>query len=129
MSHPVRRIAALGLALLSTACSSWHPQSQPTPDIVAANEGRAVRVLLQDGSSLQLSQARMLGDTLAGYSVHASDTTQWRLAPEHIRGLEVRKTDPGATAAVVIVGVGAVLVGAGLIAMESWDGPICCSGY
>ena len=127
MSHPVRHIAALGLSRLSTACSSWHAQSQPAPEVLAANEGRAVRVLLQDGSSLQLNRARMLGDTLAGYTVSGADTTEWRLAPDRIRGLEVRKGDPGATTVLVIVGVGAVIGAASLAAMSSWDGPICCS--
>jgi hypothetical protein len=123
MPYPVRHLAALGLTLLSTACSSWHPQSQPAPEVLATNEGRAVRVLLQDGSSLQLTHARMLGDTLAGYSVSGGDTTQWRLAPDDIRGLEVRKSDSGTTAAAVI-GVGALLVGVGLIAVNS--GTYCC---
>jgi hypothetical protein len=122
MSHPVRH-AALGLTLLSTACSSGHPQTQPVPDVVAGSDDRVVRIRLQDGSSLRLIKPQMVGDTLTGFAIQDSDPTPRRLAADQVQAIEVRTSDPGSTAALV-AGVGAVLVGVGLAIVSG--GTYCC---
>jgi hypothetical protein len=125
----IRRIAVMGLATLATACTTWQPQTSPVPEAVAADRDRNVRLLLHDGTSLELSEVAMVGDTLTGASISGADTTRWRLASERIARLEVRRANPAGTVALVVVGVGAVAVGASLIAFSTWDSQFGSSGY
>ena len=128
MPNRIRRIAVMGLATLTGACTQWQPQLGPVAEVVSANRGQEIRVVRRDGAILDLTDARMIGDTLSGASIRGTDTLRLRLAPEEIARLEVRKADAASTVALVVVGLGVVVGGGLLIAAGSYENTCCSSG-
>jgi hypothetical protein len=49
------------------ACTSWQHQSAPAPQVVAAQNGQAVRVVRRDGSVYELHNAIMANDSIVGW--------------------------------------------------------------
>jgi len=122
MHGAIRHLTAIGFAATSTGCTSWQPQTQPLPEVVAANRLGTLRVTPTDGSQYTISSPRMAGDSLTGFVIHGVEAAERRLASSQISRIEVRKSNPGATAALVIAGA-AVMVGTvtTLKGMEEWS--------
>lgn len=133
MAHLPRRTAPLALALAYacqlTACTSWYPRTGPTPEVVAHDGERPMRVTLSDGSRTSFDKVRLDADSLVGLSIRGTDTTEQRIPRHRITAIEVRKTNAAATAALVAGGVGLVVVGGSLIALSTWDGTMGSPSY
>src|SRR4051812_45619088 len=107
-SFPVR--PAIGLLLVSAGCTTWKTQSAAPADVVAKNTGSHVRITRSDGSTLELTNAAISGDSLSGHSTAAKDSTSRTTIPlAGVQSVAVRGVSAGKT--VLLVG------GLGLTAM------------
>jgi hypothetical protein len=122
----LRRLATLSLTLSCaghlSGCTEWAPRTQPVPDVLARDGHRQMRITQQDGSTVSLSQVRLVADTLEGLSIKGTDTVPTRIAQDRIAGLEVKQAAPAATFTLVLGTAAVVLGGAALVAMQSMDG-------
>jgi len=131
MTDRTRRLATFALALACTshlsACTEWAPRTQPVPDVVTSDGDRQMRVTLQDGSTVSLSQVRLVADTLEGLSIRGTDTVPTRIAQDRIAGIEVKQAAPAATFTLVLGTAAVVVGGAALVVSQSmesfWPGP------
>lgn len=125
MTDRIRRLATLSLTLACTGhlsgCTEWVPRTQPVPDVVTRDGGRQMRVTLQDGSTVLLSQVRLVADTLEGLSITGTDTVPTRIAQDRIAGLEVKQAAPEATVTLVLVTGAVVVGGAALVVSRSME--------
>jgi hypothetical protein len=131
MPPVIHRLATLSLTLVYagqlSGCTEWSPRTQPVPDVIAKDGERPLRVTLQDGSTVSLSQVRLVADTLEGLSITGTDTVPTRIAEDQIAGLEVKQAAPAATFTLVLGTAAVVVGGAVLIVAQSmegfWPGP------
>jgi hypothetical protein len=131
MPPVIHRLATLSLTLVYagqlSGCTEWSPRTQPVPDVIAKDGERPLRVTLQDGSTVSLSQVRLVADTLEGLSITGTDTVPTRIAEDRIAGLEVKQAAPAATFTLVLGTAAVVVGGAVLIVAQSmegfWPGP------
>lgn len=110
------------LVLPLTACHKW-AAPELGPDIRSDRAVRydRVRVRTTDESTLVLHRAELRPDSLIGYDAPTGTSRQphrTALPREKITGLEVRRSDTGATLAVLGVTAGVLLVG-GLVCAAS----------
>ncbi|HEU4558253.1 MAG TPA: hypothetical protein VFS20_10400 [Longimicrobium sp.] len=60
-------VLPFALALSASACHSWHAQTGPAPEVVAAQDGRrTLRVTRRDQSVMVLANAQVVGDSIVG---------------------------------------------------------------
>ena len=101
----------LSVGLLVGACTSWHPQALPLPEVLAREKLSRIRVTQSDGRQVVVYAPRLVGDTVEGL---ASPPRRFGRVPDSLRmGLP-------AVAAVatrrVSWGRSLALVGGGLVA-------------
>ncbi len=106
------------LAHLATACSAWHPQSEPTGIVFAHPVGRA-RVVLADGSTVEFRDARVERDSVVARG--GRDQGRMAVAISEVRAIEVREGDFTRTALLGIAVIAAYLV-AVVIALSTAGG-------
>lgn len=112
MPHVPSRTTPLVYLLLSAACSTWQPVTQPVPELAAQHRGAAVRLSLSDGSRVEMNSPTVSGDSVVGTRPGGP---QARIAVPlgDILLVERSQIDGGKTTLAVLGGVAAV---AGLIA-------------
>lgn len=109
--------AALILVELGTACMGWHTVG-PTPQAVLREKPRkSVRVTLDDGATVVITDPRLVGDSVVGRaerrSSQKSDTAGAGITAvptERVRQIEVRRVQPVPTTLALLGG--ALLVSA-----------------
>jgi hypothetical protein len=77
-----RKLTAL-VALTTTACTSYHVQSGPTPSVIQAASGSCapIRLILKGGGAFaEVYEPTIVGDSIVGMSAPASDSTRQRVA-------------------------------------------------
>lgn len=63
----LKPMAVLCLCVLASACSTaWEPQYGPVPQTAAANQGNTVRAVMKGGSTVELKNMRVVGDSIIG---------------------------------------------------------------
>src|SRR5215218_8164780 len=63
------RPAFIALALLSISsagCQTWRPQTAPAPQVIAARNGRTVRIMCRYCGIYEMSNAVIVGDSIVG---------------------------------------------------------------
>jgi hypothetical protein len=60
------RAVPFAALLAAAACTSWHPQTAPAPQVVTANANGTVRVTRRDQSVLVLHHPQIVGDSIIG---------------------------------------------------------------
>lgn len=108
-------VLALALVVGLPACSSWH-RASPTSTDATAEPWDHVRLVHADGRRMELWTARVVRDTLYGYSRPRWGATvppTTAVPIDSVRVLEVRGTDTGRTTGLVagLAGTGLVIVG------------------
>lgn len=114
-------VPVLMLSLAAGACTSWHHQSSPAPEVVARQHGRgSVRVLRQDGSVMVLQTPSVVGDSIIGVAGDPPRRTGVALAD--VQRIDRRGFSPARTGGLVVgyfVVVSLVAIGAVLAALAS----------
>ena len=109
-------VTATLLSLAAGACTSWHAQSSPAPEVVARQHGRgSVRVLRRDGSVMILQTPSVVGDSIIGVGGDPPRRTGVALAD--VQRVDARGFSPTRTgglvlgyfAVVSLIAIGAVL--------------------
>ena len=80
------------------ACSTWHGQRGPAPQVVAARGGGRVRIVRQDQSVVELVEARVVGDSIVG--LDGSSLRRVSVATTDVLWIGTRRVDLAHTAAV-----------------------------
>jgi hypothetical protein len=106
-------LASLFLTLLLAACSSWHEQSGPVPEVLAAKHPGTVRVTRQDESRVVLTEPQVTGEGLQGQV----DGKPTEVPLSDVKSIALRQGDTGASVGLVVF-LAAVLVG-GFFALGS----------
>jgi hypothetical protein len=120
----MKTIAALGLCLLTTACSTkWEPQYGPVPQTAAANQGSTVRVAMKGGGMMELKNMRVEGDSIVGET--GNPPQRYAVATADVEVISVSHLDGNSPVNTAITTLGAVaialIVGAVLLAVEIMD--------
>lgn len=115
-----RATLALGCALALGACATWveAPTPAPAPDALRKLSS-AVRVVQHDGSSVQLRNAYVRGDTLYGYSSETRVAVPLREVAAILRKETELERSSGALAASARVVLTTLLVGIVYFILES----------
>ena len=100
------RLAVLLLLAAGGACSTWHGQRGPAPQVAAARNGGRLRIVRQDQSVVELVEARVVGDSIVG--LDGSSLRHAAVATADVLWIGTRRFDAGRTAALT-VGVTALL--------------------
>jgi hypothetical protein len=92
-SHPAaRRIACIALlSYTATACRTWQVESAPIPTALATPVPMA-RVSVADGSSMTLRRARVVSDSIVGWSTD-DDSLRVAIPLAAVRSVELVKVD------------------------------------
>jgi hypothetical protein len=119
------RVIVLPLTLVSlqSACTSYVAMQSPYGQTILREEPGRIRVTLDDGSRVTISQPRIEGDSLLGFAYDAKNrayTDTVRVALAEVTSVEREKADLGKSFNTVVL-VGGVVVLGGLIAMCSSD--------
>jgi hypothetical protein len=102
-----RPIAAALLAV-GGACSTWHGQRGPAPQVVAAHGGSRLRIVRQDQSVVELVEARVAGDSIVG--LDGSSLRRVAVATSDVLWIGTRRVDLAHTAALAVGVVAALAV-------------------
>ena len=108
MNRPVHTLAAALGIVLFTGCTSWHRTASPAEGVAKAKSGE-IRVYRADGSTIQLVNASIVGDSLVGTSPVTGARISMPTAA--VVSTETKQVSAGRTAALgggVLVGVIAV---------------------
>lgn len=100
------RLALLFLVLLA-ACTSWHEQSGPVPEVLAAKHPGTVRVTRQDQSRVVLTEPQVTADALQGQV----DGKPTEVPLSDVHSIALMQNDGGKTLAAVCIVVVGVAVG------------------
>ncbi len=119
------RVIVLPLTLVSlqSACTSYVAMQSPYGQTILREEPGRIRVTLDDGSRVTISQPRIEGDSLLGIAYDAKNrayTDTVRVALAEVTSVEREKADLGKSFNTVALVGGVVFLG-GLIAMCSSD--------
>ena len=109
MNRRVRQGAVLSLLLSLPGCTGWRTENIAPATIMTNRKPSELRVRLADGRRVTLSEPRIHGDTLYGYSTRGgwvSGTVSVPLA--EVGAVETRHTDPFKTG-LAAAGLGAVV--------------------
>jgi hypothetical protein len=124
----VCRTAPIQLALLLSACMSWHPEPASPAELIATQRPDVVRITQSDSSRLILRDPAVQGDTLYGRpQASLDDEPQGRTAIPlgDIRGIATRQSDPTRTtllgAGIVVTTVSVLCLGADAFGCGSED--------
>ena len=115
---PFRATAALVLACYMAACTAWHTQSA-TPQQVVAKQPKNIRIVRQDGSTIQMYQPLINGDTVEGLKeAPRGDRLTQRVAVAlvDVKSVQVESPDAGLT---ILAGAAGVVLVVGMIAALS----------
>ena len=102
-------VLPLTLAAFLPACHKWVPLEPPVSQAIAGEQG-TVRVTLTDGQQIIVTTATVTEDSLFGRREGTPgpvlDTTQnVRLSLADVQSVEHRRTNVGATAGVILLGL------------------------
>jgi hypothetical protein len=105
-----RVVSALLFVTYLPACTSFQATTQPVAELTAPPKSvEKMRVITTKGATIELEYPRVVNDTLYGGPVTSATKAGPVAVPvAEIRTIEVRKSDGGKTA-VLIVGIGAVI--------------------
>jgi hypothetical protein len=105
-SSLVRRalLTAMIVPMLA-GCHSWRPTTAPPRDVIELEAPRTVRITREDGSVTTVLGPRLVADSIIGTT--ASGTT--RIATADVWTLEVERSSPVRTTALVVGHVSAVV--------------------
>jgi hypothetical protein len=102
------RPAVLLLLLAAGACSTWHAEKGPAPQVVAARGGGRLRIVRQDQSVVELVEARVVGDSIVG--LDGSSLRHVAVATSDVLWIGTRRVDVAHTAALAVGVVAAFAV-------------------
>ena len=110
-SAQITRPALLAASLLA-ACTQWQVQDVPPQQLLATQHPERIRIMRPDSSTVVLSGPEVLGDTLYGTTAGRSVASASRegVPLGDIAHVSVRRTDPVATALLIVVPVGVLVV-------------------
>lgn len=107
----LKSVAVLGLCLLAAGCAtSWEPQYGPAAQAASANQGGRARLMMKDGSRIDLEFMRLEGDSIIG-SI-GEPPQRVAVAAEDVQLVLVPHTDTSSPIKTAIITVGAVLIAA-----------------
>ncbi len=92
------------LLLLAAACTSWHPQRAPVPQVLERNP-KFVRLTLQDHSQVEMSGPKLVDDSLIGQA----NGRRAAIPLSDVSGIALRQGDSGASFGILFL-LGAVAV-------------------
>jgi hypothetical protein len=103
-------IAALGICLLATACvTKYEPQYGPVPQTAAANQGRAVRLILKAGGApVDIYNMRVEGDSIVGDM--GNPPQRYAVATEEVQVIAVSEVDSASPINTAITTLGAIAI-------------------
>ncbi len=123
-------LAVLGTSMPLTACHSWN-QQYPVDSVPLVQYTKPVRLTLHDGSRIELTSARISGDSVHG-ALRKQTTGLPRsfvsLPMRDVRRLEERQFSAGKTSGVAGA-TGVALLAAAIWAIETLDfsgKSLCC---
>lgn len=106
----IKSLAALGLCLLASACvTRWEPQYGPVPQTAAANQGSTARVVMNDGSEIEMRNMRVEGDSIVGEM--GNPPYRIAVAMDSVRVISVAREDTASPVNTGIKTIGAVAIG------------------
>jgi hypothetical protein len=99
------------VSLVSASCMSWQDPGYPVEETIRRNRPSEMRVQLADGTEVELAGPVIKSDSLAGIPTYSGNGgPEWFTVPlSDVKGIEVKKSDGVATAALA-VGVGAIVI-------------------
>ena len=123
----MRRFVLFALLLLivpgASACTGWHTQTAPEPQVVAQANGRgAIRVFRKDGSVVIIRQPTVSGDSIVG--VGDTPTRRVAVATADVERIDSRgfsPTPPGGLVVGYLAIAFLVAVGAAIAALGNWN--------
>lgn len=114
-----KQLAAMALCLLTTGCVvKWEPQYGPVPQTAAANQGSTARLVMNDGTGMEIRNMRVEGDSIVGET--GNPPQRVAVATENVRVISVRRQDaasPVNTGLKVLGVVAIAFIAAGVFAM------------
>jgi hypothetical protein len=121
-----RVVSALLLIAYLPACTSFQATTQPLSELTAPPQPvDKVRVTTTAGAQIEVNAPRVVNDTLFGSAWAAGSGGKQAAAPvalplADIRTVEVRKSD-GGTTAILVVGIVGVVVLLGIASMNATE--------
>jgi hypothetical protein len=119
----LRPLCALLVVVSAGACTSWHQQSAPTPQAVATNSSRELRVTGRDHAVYLIRNATVVGDSIVGTT--GSPGTRVAVATADVQRIDARKVSgvrTGALTVGAIVLVSVIAIGAAMAAfLGDWN--------
>lgn len=109
-----RRLVSLALlAIYLQGCYTYNLVEQGPAGLPAEPKAKEqVRITTLDGGTVVLSGAKVVGDTLRGFTGDRTSDTAVRAIPlDSVRMVEARKSDPTPWIVVALVGTVAMVVG------------------
>jgi hypothetical protein len=105
----IKSLGALGLCLLTAACvTRWEPQYGPVPQTAAANQGSTARVVMNDGSGMEMRNMRVEGDSIVGET--GAPPHRVAVAMDNVRVISVAREDTASPINTGIKAIGAVAI-------------------
>jgi len=114
MNARLARPILVALLAAGGACSTWHQQTGPAPQVVAARGGSRLRIVRQDQSVVELVEARVAGDSIVG--LDRGTLRRVTVATSDVLWTGTRRFDLAHTAALT-VGVVAALAAVAYVAI------------
>jgi hypothetical protein len=144
MRHRSRRFVAILLlctfGLQVSGCTHWTAYAGPPATVEPKPKAHDMRVTLLDSTKVELTGARVEGDTVIGFAhgrkempssgsriglaVVGTDSLERRIARDQMARLEVRTPNSTATAVLAFAAVASII--AIVVAAIEWDGGLGC---
>jgi hypothetical protein len=104
-----KSVAVLGLCLLAAGCATnWEPQYGPPSQAASANQGGRARLMMKDGSRIDLEFMRLEGDSIIGSMGEPPERVA--VAADDVQLVLVPHTDTSSPIKTAIITVGGVLI-------------------
>lgn len=91
------RTIAIATFAVGAACTTWRPMPVPAPGATSAEVAENARVILKDGTSMELHNVVVRGDSLVGMNA-SKPNERVAVAIANVDRLDVKKVSAGKTA-------------------------------
>jgi hypothetical protein len=100
-------LLTLSIPLLLAGCGTWRAQNGPPSEVVPANTASRLRIVRHDRSTLELREARVVGDSIVGQA--GDPPVRVAVALADVERIDARRTSAARTGGLTL-GVFAVVV-------------------